>query len=176
MATKDYFLKIEGIEGESQDSKHKGEIDIESFSWGESNPVVYGSLGDKRKVTMEEIHFTMFASKASTKLMRACASPSDQTIPKATFTLRKAGGDQQEYLIFTFLDVRVTSYKIAGPATETSRHEQIGHEKNENPLPLEQITLNFGEMEVEYRSQKSVGDLGGKNKFKYNLKKAQLMS
>jgi len=36
MATVDYFLKLDGIEGESQDYKHKGEIDVESFSWGVS--------------------------------------------------------------------------------------------------------------------------------------------
>jgi type VI protein secretion system component Hcp len=29
-----YFLKIEGIAGESTDAKHKGEIEVESFSWG----------------------------------------------------------------------------------------------------------------------------------------------
>ncbi len=34
MATVDYFLKIKGIEGESQDDTHKGEIEIDSFSWG----------------------------------------------------------------------------------------------------------------------------------------------
>ena len=36
MATVDYFLKIDGIEGESRDDKHKDEIEIESFSWGET--------------------------------------------------------------------------------------------------------------------------------------------
>jgi len=35
MALVDYFLKITGIPGESNDSKHKGEIEIESFTWGE---------------------------------------------------------------------------------------------------------------------------------------------
>jgi len=34
MAVVDYFLKIDGIDGESQDSKHKGDIELESFSWG----------------------------------------------------------------------------------------------------------------------------------------------
>ena len=34
MAQIDYFLKIDGIEGESSDDKHKGEIEVESFSWG----------------------------------------------------------------------------------------------------------------------------------------------
>ena len=33
----DAFLKIEGIEGESTDKAHPGEIEISSFSWGVSN-------------------------------------------------------------------------------------------------------------------------------------------
>lgn len=174
MASKDYFLKIEGIEGESSDSKHKTEIDVESFEWGESHTIVYGSHseGSKTKVQMQDVHFTMFTSKASTKLMTACAT--GQSFPKATFTLRKAGADQQEYMKFIFYDVRIASYTIGGPATETSKHEKIGHEKRENSIPLEQIALNFAEIEVEYREQKLVGDLGGKNKFKYNLKQARV--
>ena len=37
MAQVDYFLKLKGIDGESTDHKHKGSIDIESWSWGETN-------------------------------------------------------------------------------------------------------------------------------------------
>ena len=37
MAAVDYFLRIDGIEGESADAKHKGEIDVLSWSWGASN-------------------------------------------------------------------------------------------------------------------------------------------
>ena len=33
MAAVDYFLKIDSIPGESTDSKHKNEIDIEGWSW-----------------------------------------------------------------------------------------------------------------------------------------------
>ena len=33
----DIFAKIGDIKGESADSKHKGEIDILSFSWGVTN-------------------------------------------------------------------------------------------------------------------------------------------
>ena len=36
MAQVDYFLKLEGIKGESQDDKHRDEIDVLSFSWGVS--------------------------------------------------------------------------------------------------------------------------------------------
>ena len=30
----DVFLKVDGVEGESSDSKHKNEIEVLSFSWG----------------------------------------------------------------------------------------------------------------------------------------------
>ena len=39
MAAFDYFLKLDGIPGESVDAKHKGEIDVLSWSWGESQEI-----------------------------------------------------------------------------------------------------------------------------------------
>jgi type VI secretion system secreted protein Hcp len=32
----DYFLKVEGIPGESLDARHKDEIDVLGFDWGVS--------------------------------------------------------------------------------------------------------------------------------------------
>ena len=37
MAAVDYFIKFDGIKGESADAKHKDEIDVESWSWGETH-------------------------------------------------------------------------------------------------------------------------------------------
>ena len=45
MAQVDYFLKIEGVESESTDAKHKGEIELESFSWGETQSGTAGRGG-----------------------------------------------------------------------------------------------------------------------------------
>src|SRR5436309_614292 len=61
MAAVDYFLKIDGIEGESQDSKHKNEIDLESFSWGETQSGTHGAGGGggAGKVSMQDFHFVM---------------------------------------------------------------------------------------------------------------------
>ena len=42
MAVVNYFLKLDGIQGESRDAKHKGEIELESFSWGETSSVGRG--------------------------------------------------------------------------------------------------------------------------------------
>ena len=41
----DIFAKIGDIKGESADSKHKGEIDILSFSWGVTNSGTIGGGG-----------------------------------------------------------------------------------------------------------------------------------
>jgi type VI secretion system secreted protein Hcp len=61
----DMFLKLDGIPGESRDSKHKGEIEIESFSWGASNSgsAAHGSGGGAGKVAMQDFSFVTRVSR-----------------------------------------------------------------------------------------------------------------
>ena len=72
----DMFLKLESVDGESVDDKHKGEIDIESFSWGESQLGTSGTGGGAAagKVSMQDFHFVARFSRASVKLFLGCAS------------------------------------------------------------------------------------------------------
>ena len=48
----DYLLEIDGIKGESKDSKHPGTLEITSFSWHASNPGSFsiGTGGGSGKV------------------------------------------------------------------------------------------------------------------------------
>ena len=71
MAAIDYFLKLDGISGESKDSKHKDWIDVLAWSFGESNPGTLGTGGGggAGKVQMQDIHFTTKVNKASPTLM-----------------------------------------------------------------------------------------------------------
>jgi type VI secretion system secreted protein Hcp len=91
MAAVDYFLKIDGIEGESKDSKHGGEIDVLSWSGGHSlgGSCSGGGGGGSGKVALQDFHFTMHMNQASPKLADACAT--GKHIPKAVLTCRKAG-------------------------------------------------------------------------------------
>jgi type VI secretion system secreted protein Hcp len=59
MALVDYFLKIDGIQGESPDKTHKAEVEIESFSWGETNTgtALQGGGMGSGKVQMQDFHF-----------------------------------------------------------------------------------------------------------------------
>ena len=61
MAAVDYFLKLDGIQGESKADKHSDEIDVLSFSWGEtqSGTFAVGGGGGSGKVSMQDFHFTM---------------------------------------------------------------------------------------------------------------------
>jgi type VI secretion system secreted protein Hcp len=160
MAAVDYFLKIDGIDGESTDSKHKGEIDIESWSWGESQTGTHsgGGGGGAGKVHMQDFHFVMRMNKASPKLMLACAT--GEHIKKAVLTMRKAGKEQQEYAKITMSDLLISSY-------------QTGGSSKGDIIPLEQISLNYSKIEFEYKEQKSDGSLGSPVKTGYDVKANQ---
>ncbi len=158
MAAVDYFLKIDTIEGESQDGKHKGEIDLLSWSWGESQTgtMAAGGGGGAGKVAMQDFHFVMNVNKATPKLILSCAS--GEHFPKAVLTCRKAGKEQQEFLKYTFSDVLVSSYQTGGSGAG-------------DIVPTEQVSLNYTKMEIEYKEQKADGSLGGAVKAGWDLKK-----
>jgi len=141
----DYFLKLDGIPGESKDSKHKDTIQIESWSWGESNSGShgFGGGGGAGKVNMQDFSFTMGINKASPKLFLACAN--GQHIKEGLLTCRKAGKEGQEYLKIKFTDLLVSSYQTGGSAG--------------NEVPLDSISLNFAKIEVSYAPQKPDGSL-----------------
>ena len=47
----DYFLKIDGIAGESQNPRHQGEIEVESFNWSETYLASAAGAGGSRQGT-----------------------------------------------------------------------------------------------------------------------------
>jgi type VI secretion system secreted protein Hcp len=154
MAHVDYFLKIDGIPGESQDSKHKDEIQVDS--WGlsgrQSGTGSHGGGSGAGKVQMNDVSFTEKVSKASPKLLLACAT--GEHIKKAVFTCRKAGGKQEDFLTVTFTDVLVSSYQTGGSS-----------------LTTESISLNFATVQMEYKEQKADGKVGAAVRAGFDLKK-----
>jgi type VI secretion system secreted protein Hcp len=151
----DYFLRIDGIAGESTDAKHKDEIPVLDFSWGEtqSAPPASGGGGGAGKVSMGPLHVTARTSKASPPLLLACAT--GQHLKSATLTGRKAGGKAQfEFLTFSLADVLVSSYQVS--AAEEA--------------PVDQVALAFGKIVVEYREQKPDGSAGAVTRAGWDVK------
>lgn len=157
MARVDYFIKFDGIKGESTDAKHKDEVDVESWSWGETHVAGPGGGGGggAGKVSMQDFHFVMRLNSASIGLMKACAT--GQHIKGATLSARKAGKEQQEYLVIKMDDVLITSY-------------QTGGSEGGDVVPTDQVSFNFAKIDVEYRQQKADGSLDVGIHFKYDIK------
>ena len=155
MAQSDYFLKLDGIDGESADRIHKETIEISSWSWGESNAVGRGrggGGGGAGKVQMQDFHFKMDVSKASPKLFLACAT--GQHIKLATLFVRKAGGDQpQDYLKIELTDILVSSYDVGGGQPSPGDATTPGGDGS----PSESLSLNFTKIVWTYMPQSADG-------------------
>jgi type VI secretion system secreted protein Hcp len=154
----DYFLRIDGIPGESLDDKHKDEIDVQAWSWGEANPAPPsapgGGGGGAGKVQMHDFNFTARTSKASPNLLLACAS--GKHFKSAVLTARKAGKQQAEFLTFSLSDILVSAYQVAGAEGEV--------------VPTDSFSLNFSKIQVEYKQQKADGSLGASIKAGWDVK------
>jgi type VI secretion system secreted protein Hcp len=148
VAQVDYFLKITDIKGESTDSKHSAEIELESWSLGASNSASFssGGGGGSGKVVLQDLHIVKKYDTASVPLFVACATGKHHT--KAELVCRKAGGKQEEFLKITLTDVLVSSYQSGG-----SGHSDI--------LPMDQVALAYSKIEFAYKAQKEDGSLGG---------------
>ncbi len=153
----DYFLKIDGIEGECADPAHKRELRIVTFSKAVSNPHERGGGMPISAPVCDDVRFTMRVDRAYTGLL--IASMQNQLLKKVILTCRKAGKDAREYLIITLSDVMVSSCRLTGSP-------------DSNPIPMLHFSLNFAQIQEEYRAQKGIGTLGGSLMYSYTLKKA----
>jgi type VI secretion system secreted protein Hcp len=160
MAQADFFLKIKGIDGESEDSKNAKEFEVQSWSWGVSNQgsMGVGGGGAVGKASFQDFHFTIINNKASATLMGKVAK--GDHIDEAVLTCRKStgkDGGQVPYLIVTFSDIIVSSYQIGG--------SQGGS------LPMEQISFNFAKVKMETKVQDNKGIIKNGSDFTYDIKK-----
>ena len=153
----DIFLKLAGVDGESIDEAHSGEIQLETVSWGASNAASfnYGGGGGTGKVTMQDIHFTKVIDKASNKLFYNCCS--GKHFADATLTFRKAGDGHQEYFQVKLKDLMISSITWSDSA-------------GGNNLAQEQGSLAFTELEFNYKEQGQDGKLKGPVFARWNVK------
>jgi type VI secretion system secreted protein Hcp len=140
----DYFLKIDGIQGESTDAKHKAEIELVSFSWGVQQAAAgrpAGGAGAGR-AQFKSFEFLMRVNKASPQLF--LASVTGKHIKEAFLSVRRAGKAGMEYLKIKFTDILVTSIEQQGGETAVD----------------EAIAFDFRSIEMQYAPQDARGTAG----------------
>jgi type VI secretion system secreted protein Hcp len=122
----DAFLKIEGAD-EFDPTEN---IQIESFSWGATNPPsldATGGGGGTGKVNVHDISITKQTDKASASLFTKCCA--GEHIRQATITCRKAG-KPEDYYVIKLEDCLISSYSAGG-----NHHGEA--------VPSESFSLNF---------------------------------
>ena len=141
----DMFLKIKGVDGESIDKSHKGEIDVLSWSWGmsQSGTTHVGGGGGSGKVSVNDISLTKYVDASTNALMFGCCKGTH--FDQAVLVVRKAGGSPLEYIKLTMKEVIVSQLSTGGSGSEDRLTENL--------------TLNFAEFKFEYQTQ---GTKGGK--------------
>jgi type VI secretion system secreted protein Hcp len=138
----DHFLKISGIQGESQDRAHKDQIEVQSWSWGlvRSTATAGGVTG---KPAFEDLSITKKVDRSTPKLVGACAT--GKHFLEVVLAARRAEGD------FDFLAIKLSDVTI--PRFETSG-EDVGS------FPIDAFSFQFGRIEYSYTPQKADGTPG----------------
>jgi type VI secretion system secreted protein Hcp len=144
----DMFLRVDSLEGESEDSVHGKEIQIVSWSWAATQTGTGGSGGGlgAGKVEIQDIEIKKKADRASPVLYKLCCN--GQHIASADLTVRKAGGDALEYFVIRLEDLIITSYKVGGEPKD----DEI----------FETVRINFTRAGITYTPQVGGGGGGAK--------------
>ena len=137
------FLKLDGIQGESQDDVHRDEIDVLAWSLGlsQSGSFHVGGGGGAGKAAVQDISFTKYIDKSSPELRLRVAQGNH--INNAKLVVRKPGRKPCEYFVVDLDKVMVTSVSAGGSGGEDRLTENV--------------TLNFAKIRWTYTEQ----DLNG---------------
>ncbi|MDQ3349287.1 MAG: type VI secretion system tube protein Hcp [Acidobacteriota bacterium] len=135
------FLKVDGITGESTDDKHRGEIDVLSWSWGESTGTARTSRGPLAAACIQDMSLTKYIDSSSPALIMNAMS--GEVVPTAVLVVRKSGETQFDFLRITMKNVSVTAFQTGGSGGE----DRI----------TENVVLHFESMQGQYHKQRADG-------------------
>jgi type VI secretion system secreted protein Hcp len=136
----DAFIKLDGCPGESTDDKHKDWIEILSFHGGVVQPDAgdrsTGGAASSGRTEHHPFSFVHVMDKATPKLFLSCCK--GEHIKNVTMELCRATGDKQKYMEYKMTDVMISCVQPGGSS------------QGSEPLPLEEVSLNYGKIELSY--------------------------
>ncbi|MGP8173454.1 MAG: Hcp family type VI secretion system effector [Terracidiphilus sp.] len=150
----DYYLKIDGIQGEATDQDFKDQINVLTFSWGGTQVSSAGtrSAGSGAgKVELADFSVTKHYDKSSPQLFKSLVAGTHSAT--ATFSAVKAGaGGSKPFLKITFDELFVTSVQISAA----------------DELPTESVSFSYKQIKIEYSTQNAQGTLTPTGSVTYN--------
>lgn len=156
MALVDMFVKIDGVDGESQEKDHENEIQIDGFRVNLVSP--RDSFTNQAGGVRRWSHLAMRAKIDKSTPLLFMKLATNAKIPKAVLTCRKAGKEQFEYFKITLSEVLVV--KVEAGEIEAS---------GGNVIPHCDFDLAFGKIEICAQTQTKLGPMGGQVMFQDDL-------
>jgi len=146
----DVYLQIDGIKGESADSKHAGWIECVAVQWSMKQPKSATSSTSgghtAERAELDDITFQKLADLSSPILMQTCVM--GKTIPRAKFEFLRADGQGERVKYF---EVELENVLI-GAVTPVI---------HEGSILSETVGLKFSKVKWKYTQQKVGGGAGG---------------
>ncbi len=143
MAAVDYFLKLDGIDGESTAAGHEKWIEIESYSWGVTNSGAHDTSGaGAGKAVPSDFTLTLPFSSASPQMFNKCVTGGSFDFIQIDAT-KAQQGKATTYLTYKLSDVIISALSTEGGGD----------------APMEQVSFAFAKVEVNYTPQSADGSL-----------------
>ena len=144
----DAFLQLKDIPGESTAAGFEKSIALVSVQWNANARVTVGSGRGgltTSKVSVSEFVITKKTDIASAKLFHACCVGTHIATARVSFR-KQTGHGQEAYLIYVLTEVVVSGFSFSG-------------QPGINDAPHESLTLAFGRLQIEYKTQGADGKL-----------------
>lgn len=154
----DYFLKLDGIQGESQDEKHKNEIQVLSWSWGASNVSSVAGTGGSGagKVDLSDVSLMLNFDKSTPKFFKSCCE--GKHITTGELSAIKAGGNGKPYLKVNFKEIFITGLQMSAAGE----------------VPAVSLSFSYDEIKMDYSAQDEKGNVASTGPVTFNIKQNKL--
>jgi len=141
------YIKFDGVDGECKDQAHNNWINVDSVQLGAGRAISgAGTTRSAGPAIFKDISVTKWIDKSSPILMQGVCQ--GRVYPKVEIDVVAAAGDPSSsntnYTTYVLENVMVSSFSTHGSATG-------------DPVPSEQLSLNFTKIEIEHTSQNSSG-------------------
>jgi type VI secretion system secreted protein Hcp len=148
----DCFLKIDGVDGESTDDKHKQWIELLSYSHGVSQPTSgaasSGGARSAQRCDHQDFSVVKTLDKASPKLNLFCCN--GKHVANVKIELCRATEKKEKYMEYLLTDVIISSVRPGGSS------------QGGEALPLEELSFNYGKITWNYiETDHKTGKPGG---------------
>jgi type VI secretion system secreted protein Hcp len=144
-----FFLKLDGIVGETQDKAHSDQIAVLSWSHSFNQPTSptrsAAGGGTVEQANHSDFSITKYIDAATDDILKACWT--GKQIATGSFTAYRSSGtgDGVNYLLIEFTGLIVSNYSISGGTGD---------------IPVETVTLSYSKVSYKYIPVKEADGTG----------------